>query len=86
MLSPFYRAELASTFDMARQGEIRRQLSAAQIDYRLKVVNRQSASPFAAGSRADTGALGQNQDMAYEYRFYVRKTDRDQARYAIRPR
>lgn len=79
MLTIFNRRELLSTFDLARQVEARELLAQNDIDYRLKVINRKSPSPFAAGSRSWSGTLGENLQLAYEYTIYVRKQDYDLA-------
>ena len=66
---------------MEEQTAIRNALVAAGVDYRVKVINRMSPSPVAAGSRARTGTLGQKQDLTYEYIIYVRRKDWDKARH-----
>ncbi|MHB1154922.1 MAG: hypothetical protein ACYCWE_15240 [Eubacteriales bacterium] len=75
MLTIFNRRELTITFDMKRSAEIRTLLAQNGIAYSIKVINRNSPSPFDAGSRARTGSLGVNQQIAYEYIVYVRKSD-----------
>jgi hypothetical protein len=82
MITIFNRKELVSTFSMKRQSEIRKELQRIGINYKCKVINRNSASPF-SDSRVRTGSLGQNMDMAYEYIFYVCKQDYDRAKEAI---
>lgn len=42
MITIFNRRELLITFDMQKQGEIRRILSHGGIDYTVKVVNRKA--------------------------------------------
>ncbi len=75
MLTIFNRRELTITFDMKRSTEIRTLLAQNGIAYSIKVVNRNSPSPFEAGSRARTGSLGVNLQMANEYIVYVHKSD-----------
>lgn len=82
MITIFNRKELVSTFSMKRQSEIRNELQIKGINYKCKVINRNSASPF-SDSRVRTGSLGQNMEMAYEYIFYVSKRDYDRAKEAI---
>lgn len=62
---------------------MRSALAAAGVDYRVKVINRMSPSPVAAGSRARTGSFGQKQDLMYEYVVYVRRKDWDKARHVV---
>ncbi|HCL04020.1 MAG TPA: hypothetical protein DHW61_16700 [Lachnoclostridium phytofermentans] len=79
MITIFNRKELLSTFSMQKQSELRQILNDHKIDYRLKTINRNSPSAF-NDSRAHTGTLGQNLDIAYEYIFYVHKRDYDFAK------
>ena len=79
MLTIWTRREFTVTYDMKQQSEIRDLLSQHGIDYSVRVINRKSPSPFAAGSRARTGTFGENLQMAYEYIIYVRKSDYDMA-------
>jgi len=80
MLTLLNRRELLCTFSMREQGEIRGILSRNKLEYSIKTVNRLSPSPAAAGTRANTGSLGQNLDTAYEYIVYVRRRDWEKAR------
>ncbi len=57
MILTFNKKELVSTFSMKSQVEIRNALQAAGIDYKCKVINRNSASPF-SDSRVRTGTFG----------------------------
>lgn len=79
MITLFNRREIASTFDMRRQAEIRDLLTQNGVRYSLKVVNRRSASPFSAGSRSRTGTTEEKLSVEYEYVFYVHKTDEEKA-------
>lgn len=79
MLTIFNRKELTITFDMKRLADIRTLLAQNGIVYSIKVINRNSPSPFDAGSRARTGTLGQNLQLANEYIVYVHKSDYDKA-------
>lgn len=72
--------ELAITYDMKRQGEIREMLSQNSIDYKVKVIDRKSPSPMGGGVRARTGSFGEKAELMYEYVFYVRKGEYERAR------
>ena len=84
MITIFNRAELSVTFRLEEQSRIRQILADHKIDYYVKTINRDSPSPFSAGSRSRTGSFGMNPDMMYEYKIYVRKSDLDKARFLIR--
>lgn len=79
MITLFNRKELVTTFDMKKQGQLRELLQANGIDYRVKVINRGSPSPFDAGARARTGSFGQSMALSYEYKIYVKKADYERA-------
>lgn len=79
MITIFNRKELIITFSMQKQSELRQILNDNNIDYRLKTINRNSPSAL-NDSRARTGTLGQDLNIAYEYIFYVHKSDYDLAK------
>lgn len=79
----FTRKELTSTFSMAEQARIREILSANNIEYTVKTVNRKSPSPISAGSRAAAGTLGENLQAELEYIFYVDKEQYEKAKHLI---
>ena len=79
----FNRKELATAFSMQEQAKIQQILSDHHIEYTIKTVNRKSPSPFAAGSRAATGTLGENLETELEYIFYVNKDQLEQAKAAL---
>lgn len=79
MLTIFNRKELITTFSMKQQAQIRQRLQDNGIAYKCKAINRNSASPLSA-SRARTGTLGQDMDMAYEYVIYVCRQDYERAK------
>ncbi len=79
MILFFNRKELEITFSNKRQSEIRSILASNHIDYKIKVVNRNSAGLF-NDTRLRTGTFGQNLEMSYEYIFYVYKRDYEKAR------
>lgn len=82
MITIFSRKELAITFSMKEQAEIRRALAAAGIDYTVHTVNRTSPTAISA-DRARNGSFGQNQEMVLEYLFYVNRRDYPAALHAI---
>lgn len=83
MITIFNRKELISTYEMKKQGEIRALLDAEGIDYSVRVINRNSPSPFAAGSRARTGTYGEKLELEYEYTIFVRRRDYENARFVL---
>ena len=84
MITILNRKEICVTFDMERQAEVRRILSANGIDYTVKTVNSKSPSPFAAGSRARTGTFGERLNLECEYQIFVHKDDYEEALHLIR--
>lgn len=83
MITIFNRKELLSTNEMQRQAQARQRLADSGIDYQVKVINRKSPSPLAAGSRAYTGTFGEKLEFAYTYIIYVKRTDFSRARAVI---
>lgn len=83
MITIFNRKELITTYEMKEQARIRTVLSQNGIDYKISTVNRKSPSPAASGSRARTGTLGENLNLAYEYKFFVKKEDIEKAKEII---
>lgn len=79
MVTIFNRKELFSTFQIQEQDKIKDILSQNNIEYTTKVTNRRGPSPFSAGSRLETGSFGENQQLAYEYTIFVKKTDYERA-------
>jgi len=84
MITIFNRREVYATFSMDVQARVREILSANGIDYSFSVKNRMSPSPMAAGSRGRMGTAGQSMNVMYEYTFFVRKRDYEQASYLLR--
>lgn len=82
MISIFNRRELIATFDIKRKSDICDTLGNNNIDYHVKVINRNSPSAF-SDNRARTGTLGQNMDLSYEYIIYVKKIQFEQAKRMI---
>ena len=83
MITIFNRKELFITYSMKKQSEIRDALYNNNIDYQIKTIDRMSPSPFSSGSRGRVGTFGQNMNINYEYIFYVRKIDYDNAKFII---
>ncbi len=84
MITIFNREELINTFSMKKQSEVRNILADHGIAYKIKTINRKSASPMSPGSRARTGTFGENLELAYEYIIYVKREDYEKASYLIR--
>lgn len=84
MITIFNRKELYITYDRKEQATVRKILSQNNIEYDVKVKNRRSPSPMAAGSRARTGSVGTDLEKNYEYKIYVRKEDYEQAEFLLR--
>lgn len=84
MITVLNQKELTVTYNIKRQGEIRDILAQNNIDYRVKVINRESPSPMAAGSRARMGSFGTKAELMYEYIFFVKKTDYERAKGLLR--
>lgn len=78
MITIFNRKELLSTNEMQRQAQAGQRLADSGIDYHVKVINRNSPSPLAAGSR-----FGEKLEFAYTYIIYVKRTDFSRARAVI---
>lgn len=78
MITIFTRKELLITFDMKHQADVRDILAANDIDYIVKVTDRQDAAVISRGG-AREGSLGMNQNYAYEYKIYVHKKDYENA-------
>lgn len=79
MITVLNRRKLISTYNTKEQARVRDILAANGIDYEVKVVNRMSPSPMAAGTRARTGTFGQSQEKMDEYMIYVKKADYEKA-------
>lgn len=67
---------------MEDQFKIRDILLNSNIDYSMKTINRNSSSAF-NDTRARTGTLMQKMNIAYEYIFYVSKSNYERASQAI---
>ncbi len=79
MITIFNRKEVCLTYDLKKQSEVRDILHANGIDYTVKVLNRKSPSPIAAGSRARTGTFREDLSKEYEYKIYVHRDDYEKA-------
>lgn len=79
MITIFNRKELICTFDMKRQGEVRRLLSQNHIAYKVKTINRKSSPPYDTGERTRSGNFGEKLELKYEYIIFVNKNDYHEA-------
>lgn len=79
MIHLFHRRELLITYDQSRFNQVREALAAKGIDYRFRIQDRTSPSPFSAGSR-DRFGLGVTAPVQLEYKVYVRTDDFDRAK------
>ena len=79
MITIFNRKEVCLTYDLKKQSEVRDILHANGIDYTVKVLNRKSPSPIAAGSRDRTGTFGEDLSKEYEYKSSVHLDDYEKA-------
>jgi hypothetical protein len=83
MITVFNRKRVLSTYDLAAKTEVCQKLEAEKIDFYTRVINRMSASPVSAGSRARVGTFGNDLSKMYEYIIYVKKSDAEKAAYLI---
>ncbi len=81
MVTIFNRRELASTQNAGKQAAWRQTLRQNGIEVYVRVQNRQSPSPFSAGTRARSGSLGGALD--YAYTLFVKKEDYEQAAFLL---
>lgn len=82
MITLFNRKELVITRSMQRQAQIRQMLSEAGIEYSLKTRGANGDLNRSAQRRL-TGSAGISPEQQYEYTFYVRKSDFEQALHII---
>lgn len=82
MITILNRKELMITSDMNEQSRVQSILSNAGIEYRVKVTNREGASPVYS-SRGRLGSGGLNSRMSYEYKIYVKRDSYEAALRAI---
>ena len=80
MITIFNRRELAATYDVRLQARLREALAAANIDYRIRVIDRGGV----ALSRARTGSFGQNPVLQLQHILYVHKADFPRAQAILR--
>lgn len=74
MITLFNRKELAITFSMKEQADIRELLSNHKIDYKIDVANDNNFLGL-NNTRSRTGTFGENMDLSCKYTFYVHKKD-----------
>ncbi len=81
MITIFNRKELFVTFDMAKYAEITSLLASQNIDYTVKAENLNNRSSVGA---QPIGHIGEK--LMIEHKIYVKKTDYDQAIFAMNNR
>ncbi len=79
MITIFNRKELFATFDMEKYVEVKNLLTEQKIDYYIKAEDFNRLR-----DRQTIGTIGEK--IMIEYKIYVRKSDYDQAVYAIQKR
>lgn len=79
MIMIWNRKEVFVGNSLQRFNEVRYILSSNGIKYDYRVVDSTSPSYFGSSSRARTGTLGINMDLAKTYYLYVHKNDYDSA-------
>lgn len=79
MITIFNRKELLTTMDMEEQEKIRTILSNAAIDYKITTRSLRTSAFPDPHARLITPGMKQG----YEYTFYVKNDDYDQASYLI---
>lgn len=83
MIMVWNRKEVFVGNSLQRFNEVRYILSSNGIKYDYRVVDSTSPSYFGSSSRARTGTLGVNMDLAKTYYLYVHKNDYDSAQALI---
>lgn len=83
MIMIWNRKEVFVGNSLQRFNEVRYILSSNGIKYDYRVVDSTSPSYFGSSSRARTGTLGINMDLAKTYYLYVHKNDYDSAQALI---
>lgn len=81
MITILNRREIAVTFSISEKERITGLLSANEIPYMIRVSGRSGGF---GGSRSRFGTMGQNMNLDYEYRIYVKKEDYQRAQFCVR--
>lgn len=81
MITMFNRKELIITRSLEEQARVREVLAAEGIDYTVKVNGGHARG--IASQRSYTGSFGENQEVRYEYRIFVKKNDYERAAYLV---
>lgn len=79
MILPFHRCELVTLFDLEQVDKIKETLSANNIEYQVKTVDRASPSMFSMGSRERSGSMFQNMGQNWRYIIYVKRSELSKA-------
>lgn len=83
MITIFNRKELFSTYDIKIQAQIREVLAQNRVDYRIKIINRESLFPLSPAAQR-LGRAGQKTNFAQEYKIYVHKDEAEKAAFFLR--
>lgn len=84
MIWLFNRKELTVCLNQKQYNKVRDALDAAGIPCQVRVRDRTSPSPFAAGTRERSGSFGQDPAASLTWRIYVRRQDWEAARACLR--
>ena len=79
MITIFNRKELLMTFDMQKQGVVRRMLVENGIKYTVDVVNLPGSFPSFEGQKTMPGSQEEKLALQNQYTIYVKKSDYDTA-------
>ena len=77
----FNRELIFRTFDASKCEMVKGALANKNVEYSVKVYNRRMSSSWNRGMFAQ---LGENRAFDFEYSIYVKKSDVDFAKYALR--
>ena len=84
MITIFNRAEVAITYNAAKQKEIRQALRDCGIKSKIRVHNTTRSMGRTSGTRGRMGAAGVNAASGYEYKIYVKRADLEKAQDVVR--
>lgn len=82
MIFIWNRKEVYNGFSMEEFNRVKDILSAKEIQYNFRTVNRTTSSGF-DNTREKVGSMGENIKYSYEYYIYVNKSNYDDALFAI---
>ncbi len=84
MITIFNRAEVAITYDAAKQKQIRQALHDHGIKSKIRVYNTSRSMGRTSGIRGRVGNAGVNAAVSFEYKIYVKRCDFDKAQDIVR--